>query len=520
MSRRAASAIFCTILLVIVVAVYAPVGRFQFVRLDDSDMLVDNPLLHPPTARSLAQFWFAPQEQLYTPLTYSLWWCVEWLCHDSAGAGTFHVVKLLLHAGAAALVFSILLRCVGSPLAAFGGAIVFALHPMQVESVAWIAQTNNVLAGVFSLAAIRVWLSFADASGSRRWTWYWLASAFFLLALFSKPIAVVVPLVAAVLDVGILRRPAKRMLLSLIPWFGMAVLFGLITRQVQPAMGAALVHRPLIALDALGFYFRHIFWPSHLTVDYAHSVMRIGLDRQWIINALIPVAIVILLWLSRRTDRQPAVAAAIALAAALPVLGLIPFSQQAVSTVADRYVYLMMFGPALLVAWALRRMASPAAATITVLLAGLLAWLTAVQLQTWRDTSALAAHTLAIDSGSVFGNDMAALQLMHNGQARQAIPLFNKALARDPDYPGLHYDLGNAFSRLEEFDKAIDEYQLAIARGGPQVWRAMNNLGVAYVRIGRSDLAIDQFKRILQMDPQNSSALQNLQILSAGVPSW
>ena len=92
------------------VAVYAPAGQFQFIRLDDSEMLVENPLLHPATASSLAQFWFGPREQLYTPLTYSLWWCVEWLSHDAAGAGIFHVVKIVLHAAAAALVFSILLR--------------------------------------------------------------------------------------------------------------------------------------------------------------------------------------------------------------------------------------------------------------------------------------------------------------------------------------------------------------------------------------------------------------------------
>ncbi len=275
----------------------------------------------------------------------------------------------------------------------------------------------------------------------------------------------------------------------------------------------------MIAIDALGFYVRHIFWPTHLTVDYARSPMRIWNDHQWIINALMPVMIATVLLGTWRTHRRPAAAAAIALAAVLPVLGLIPFAQQAISTVADRYVYLMMLGPALLAASMLHRIPSPVAATVTVFLTGSLAWLTAAQLQTWRDTSALAAHTLAIDPGSVFGNDMAALQLMHSGQPRQAVPLFTKALDRDPDFPGIHYDLGNAFSRLGEFAKAINEYQTAIAQGGPQVWRAMNNLGLVYVKIGRSDLAIDQFKRILQLDPQNSAAIRNLRILSPGVPS-
>jgi len=201
------------------------------------------------------------------------------------------------------------------------------------------------------------------------------------------------------------------------------------------------------------------------------------------------------------------------------VLGLIPFSQQEVSTVADRYVYLAMLGLALFVAWVLQRIPSPGGAIVTVILACSLAWLTAVQLQTWRDISALVAHTLAIDPGSAYGNEMAALQLAHSGQAQQSIPFFKRAMARDPKLPGSHYNLGNAFMHLSEFNQAIEEYQLAIDQGGPQVWKAMNNLGLADVKIGRPDLAIDQFKRILQMDPQNESARNNLEILSAGVPS-
>jgi protein O-mannosyl-transferase len=519
MSRRAVSAIFCAILLVLVIAVYGPSAQFQFVRLDDFPLFVENPLLHPPTVHSLGQFWLAPQQGLYTPLSYSLWWCVQWFTKGSAGPGIFHIIKILLHAGAAALVFSILLRCIGSRLAAFAGAIVFALHPMQVESVAWIAETNNVLAGVLSLAAIRLWFAFAPSARGPRWIWYSLATACFLLALFAKPIAVVVPLIAMILDMGILHRPARRVIPPLIPWFIAAIVFAMVSRRVQPAAGAELLRRPVIALDALGFYVRHTFWPAHLSIDYARSTTRIWLNHQWIINALIPVAIAVLLWITRHISTQPIVAAAVALVAVIPMLGLIPFSQQDVSTVADRYVYLMMLGPALLVAWALHRAPTWAATVATILLACPLVWLTTVQLQTWRDTSALASHTLAIDPGSVFGNDMAAVELLGDGRARQAIPLFDNALDRDPNFPGLRYDLGNAYLQLAQYDQAIAQYQLAIDQGGPQRWRAMNNQALAYAKIGRTDLAVEELKKILQLDPQNASANQNLRLLSPGVPT-
>ncbi|HEY1923360.1 MAG TPA: glycosyltransferase family 39 protein, partial [Tepidisphaeraceae bacterium] len=386
MKRPAAIAILYAILLAGTAAVYLPVHHFQFVNWDDRDMVVENPLLNPANAAHLREIWTSPHLGLYTPLSYTLWWTVAATSNGPVDAARFHLLNLLLHAAAVSLVFSILRCCTQNLLASFTGAAIFAFHPLQVESVAWIAEMNNLLVATLSLAAIRLYLAFTGTTGKTRWIWYAVATFIFALALLSKPTAVVVPLIAIILDYGIVRRPIGSIIRSSLLWFALAVTTSFIAHNVQPAAGNDIWHRPAVALDALGFYFRHIFWPNHLRIDYARTPQRIWQNHQWIINACIPVIITVILWPLRRRLKLPLIAAAIFLAALLPVLGLIPFNQQRYSTVADRYVYLAMLGPALLIACAITRLSKPIASLLAAILICTLITLTAAQLQTWKNT--------------------------------------------------------------------------------------------------------------------------------------
>ncbi len=351
MNRNAVTAIFYAILLACTATVYLPARNFQFVNWDDRDMVVENPLLHPPTTEHLHEIWAGPHLNLYTPLSYTLWWELARTSNDSDNATRFHLLNLFLHLASASLAFSILLRCVKNPLAAFAGAAVFALHPMQVESVAWVAQMNNLLAGALSLAAIRLYLLFTDTSETKLWASYAVASIFFLLALLAKPTAVVVPLIAMILDIGIVGRSLTRAIRSSLPWFCMAALMSIVARNVQPTAGIAIWHRPFIALDAMGFYIHQFFFPVRISIDYARTPVLVWMNHLWIVDAFIVLLVALLLWPMRRRHRQPIIAAALTVAGLLPVLGLIPFSQQRYSTVADRYFYLAMLGPAILFAW-------------------------------------------------------------------------------------------------------------------------------------------------------------------------
>jgi len=515
MNRRAAIAIFYAILLACMAAVYLPVRNFQFVNWDDRDMVVENPLLNPPTAEHLQKIWAGPHLNLYTPLSYTLWWGLAWGSNGSGDAGRFHLLNLFLHAAAVSLVFSILLRCVKIPLAAFAGAAVFALHPMQVESVVWVAGMNNLLAGALSLAAIRLYLVFADIAGTRRWIWYFTASAFFLLALLAKPIAVVVPVIVAILDGGIVGRSIGKVIRSTAPWFCTAAFMSVVARQVQWFAGIAIWHRPFIALDALGFYFHQVFWPTRLSIDYARTPVRVWVSRQWIINGCIPLLIAALVWKMRRGHRQLIVSSAIAVAALLPVLGLIPFSQQRYSTVADRYFYLAMLGPALLVAWALTRLSRSTALLLTPVLICILAGLTVIQLQNWRNTDALAGHVLAIDQNSTVGNKIKAAELSRTGEPREAIPFYRAAMIRNPNDADLHLNLANAFYHSGEYAEAIPEYETAISLPSDFRMGAMLDLGWAYVKSGRPEQAEQEFQQVLQIDPYNTAAIESLRQLSS-----
>jgi protein O-mannosyl-transferase len=515
MKRGAAIAIFYAILLACTAAAYGPVRNFPFVNWDDRDMVVENPLLNPPSFEHLREIWTGPHLNLYTPLSYTVWWGLVRGSDGSVDAGRFHLLNIFLHAVAASLVFSILLRWVGNPPAAFAGAAVFALHPMQVESVAWVSQMNNLLAGALSLGAIRLYLLFADAAGKRRWIWYCGATAVFSLALLAKPTAVVVPLIAVILDFGIVRRPVAGVIRPSLLWFGMAIVASVIARGAQPIAGDEVWHRPLIALDALGFYIRKLFWPTPLSIDYARTPLRVWEDHRWIIDACIAVVIAVALWLLRCRDRRPIIAATIVVAALLPVLGLIPFSQQRYSTAADRYFYLAMLGPALLVAWALVRIPRPIAWPLAFILICSLAALTSFQIQTWKSTDSLAVHVLAIDPQSTVGNKITAAELSRAGHPRQAIPFYQAAMIRNPDDADLHMNLANAYYRTGQYQQAIPQYQAAISLPSNFRTSAMLDLGWTFVKSGQPALADQEFQQVLRSDPYNAEALESLRQLSA-----
>ncbi|MGD0767116.1 MAG: tetratricopeptide repeat protein [Tepidisphaeraceae bacterium] len=521
MTWRAATPILCAILLACTAAAFLPARNFAFVGWDDSDEVTENPLLHPPTMDHLGQIWSGPYLNLYAPLTYTVWWTLARM-----GAGdnpyAFHLLNVLLHLACAGLVFSILRLCVKSPAAAFGGAVVFALHPMQAESVGWIAEMNNLLAAAMSLAAIRLYLASGATAARRRWIIYALGSAAYLAALFCKPTAVVAPLIAVILDAGALRRPLRPAVYALAPWLAAAGAFAWIAHRSQGGITVPIVDRPMVALDALGFYCRKILWPAGLTIDYARTPGRVLFDHAWVAGAGIAVGLGVVLWLLRRKCRGAALGALIALAALLPVLGLVPFTFQEWSTVADRFVYLAMLGPALAVGTLLaglrQRAALPAAAAAGLILA----WPCTDQLQLWRDNKTLVSRTLALDPGSAVGNLLAGSELTRQGHPELAITYFFASLARDPNNPYVQTNLANALASVGKNDQAIEHFRTAIALFDPRdplVCRAMNNLGIAYAKIGRRDLAVSQFKRVLELDPHNPQAIQNLQILGERVPS-
>jgi tetratricopeptide (TPR) repeat protein len=187
--------------------------------------------------------------------------------------------------------------------------------------------------------------------------------------------------------------------------------------------------------------------------------------------------------------------------------------------VADRFFYLAMLGPALGVAWLLAAAPWRAAVPIAIGAGVVLAILTTVQLSVWADTGTLAGQALKMDAGSAIGNYIAGEEASVAGNPQKAEACFRRAIERDPGYPEVHYDLGNVYLLEQKYELAAHEFEEAIRRWQSPSIRAMNNLGYAYARMGRMGDAEGEFRKILEIDPNNAAAKRNLKIILDGVPT-
>lgn len=473
-------------------SVYAQVSDFEFLNWDDDVNVTANPHLNPPEWSALGAFWSEPYASLYVPVAYSFFLAEARLSHELYGElhpGLFHVGTLLLHLGATWLVYLLLRRFTGKWGAACAGAALFAVHPLQAEAVAWVTETRGLLAALFSLAAILLHLASRDGNRTRLGP-YLGGSVCFALALLAKPSAVAAPLLAGLLD----RRspsdeaPLPWLLVArrLAPWFALAAVVVVISKALQPDAASgwvpALWQRPLVAGDALAFYLWKLVWPVDLAADYGRTP-AVVFERGWVrFTAWVPAAL-LLLFVARgwRTLTRSLL---LFCAALLPVLGLIPFTYQVFSTVADRYAYLALLGPAFLFATLLARARSrwvwPAAIAL-VLAAGLGA---RFQAEHWHNPRRLFGHVLELHPASwTAHNNLGALKSLE-GDLEGAAAHYELALEARPDYFQAHYNLGALLARLDQKERAANHLQRALQLGSGyeparvELGRVAYNLGV------------------------------------------
>jgi hypothetical protein len=510
MNRRVVVYILCAILLAWTAAVFFPARHFAFVNWDDFNEVIGNPHLHPPTVQHLREIWSGPYLRMYAPLSYSAWWLLSQISGATDNPVAFHLLNIGLHLVCVALVFSILIFCVKSPMAAFGGAAIFALHPLQAESVGWVSEMNNLLAAALALGAIRLYLAFRIRTNQSRWWFYAAGFVLFVLALSAKPTAVVAPVIALILDLGFVRGKPRQALAAILPWLAAAGVFAWVAHASQPGPAVAIWNRPLVAMDALAFYCGKIFWPAGMTIDYGRTPERILSSHIWLSNLGVIALLLVILFLVWQSQRGVVMGAMIMIAGLLPVLGFVPFAFQE---------YLLAAAGK----WAL---------PIGGALAILLAILSVKQLEIWTDSRSLVVRTLSIDPGSAIGNSIIAEDLVRQGDVfvrendaakavpyfNQAIPYFQAAIERDPTSTDFHFNLGNDYLRLQEYEKAIVEYQKVTAAYEPNMWMAIENMSAAYIKLGKTDEAKKELQRGLEIFPNNPQLLQNLQLLQSGVP--
>lgn len=504
--------------LLVVAIVYGEVCSFHFLPFWDDDTNIHrNPLYSPLSWEGISLFWRAPFQQLYIPVTYSVWGGLVALSRILAGTSlsfgpisplVFHGANLLVHLCATGAVFIILRRLLAATSgglsqsvsqkrilgACVAGSLAFALHPVQVEPVAWVSGLRDLLGGAFALAAIACFLAFLEETRDlKRFLQYLTATLFLLLAFGSKPGTVVTPALALLLGAWLVqsrRNPLGR-LLWLTPWFLFALAEVIMTSKSQPAaeLARSLVPswiRPFIALDAISFYLGKLLWPAwpwSLCADYGRSpnaVLASGvLAWTWIVPVGLTLALV-----SVGKLRRFLIPLGILVIGAMPTLGFIPFNFQVVSTVSDHYLYLGMLGFALAMAMAVCQLSLRFAVVMSLVLISWWSLLTLHGLPQWRDGEHFFPATLMCNSSSWKSRHNYACTLDAQGKSQEA---------------------------LHEFDEAI--------RLRPSNAEAYNDKALTLMKLGRNQEAITFFERSLQIRP-TSGASRNLAalLLSTGHP--
>lgn len=534
--------------------VFIPALAAEFLDWDDRDTVAQNTDYLPPRVENWGHYWVRPHLELYMPLTYTVWGVVACAAQVQGADGSvslnpavFHLFNIALNVLNGLLVYAILRRLVRQPWAAWFGALLFAIHPLHVEPVAWVTAMSMLLSSAFSLWALWEFLRFEDlraaevqsdgaapagkqSTHGKAWLHYGLATVAFALTLLSRPSAVMLPFVVAVIVVWLNRRPLRDVVLPLAAWVLMCVPIVLVTRAVQPAQLVAVAPglRPLVALDALSFYLWKMLIPLHLLPDYGRTpgwlAAHPGMLRFTWIGAASIALLCIVLW---RRWRWPAVAFAVFALSLLPVLGLTVFAYQRFSTVADRYAYLALLGPAIAIASVLAARPSRPKFIVAAAVALVFACLSFWQTRYWSDTAILFEHTLEVspDSpeahyalGHYYGEK--AQEELASGNAEIAQSRFEQALAHDravlathPDDVKSRFNIANLLLRFGRNSEAVDDYRRALSdrtfakEMGP---RAYNNLGIALAKSGQPDQAADAFRESLRLDPTFEQARTNL----------
>ncbi len=481
----------------------------------DDDAHLTKPELR--SASGLWRIWFEPgATQQYYPLVHSVFWLQSKLWGDQVLG--YHLVNIGLHALSAFLVV-IILRRLEIPGAILAG-VIFALHPIQVESVAWMTELKNTLSGVFYLAAIQVYLEF---DRTRRPVCYRWAGAFFLLALLSKTVTATLPAVLLVIfwwRRGTLswRKDARPLIL----FFALGAAAGLVTVWVERmfigARGAefdfSAVERLLIAGRAFIFYLRQLLWPDNLIFIYPRWQIDAGVWWQYLFPAA-AAALLVLAWQLRRRTRAPLAALlffGISLAPALGFVNVYPFR---FSFVADHFQYLANLGIitafAASMEWLLARahsglqplMRTGVAVAIGLAL-GILTWHQSGQ---YADARGLYLETLRRNPQAwLMHLNLGAMADHRSGDGlREAEAHYQKALAIYPDEPQVHNNLGSTWLEMGRYEDALRELQTAVRRA-PGYAEAYLNLGAVLQHLGRYDEAVSAYLTALDIKPELATA--------------
>ncbi len=558
---RSKPVLLCLLLAGVTLAVYWPVVHGDFLYLDDPDYFMANPHVQGGlTPDNVAWAFTTGHASNWHPLT----WLSLMLDAEVFGAGPMgpHLTNLLFHAANTVMLF-LLLRCLTA--ATWRSALVaalFALHPLHVESVAWVAERKDVLSTFFGLLALWAYARYAQkrsrvesresrvrtvqqafdpstlrsratAEDGRRWILdYGLALAFFALGLLSKPMLVTLPFVMLLLDwwplgrisecgmrIAESNKPSQlsTLILEKLPFFILSAISCVVTLVMQKK-GGTVSTLMMISLseriaNAFISYIRYLgkaFWPVALANPYPHPMHwrlePVVFAAGWFIALSIAAV-----WWGRKFPFA-LVGWLWFVGMLVPVIGLVQVGDQAM---ADRYTYMPLIGVFIILVWgvgevcARRRAAGPVAVFFAAIVLIACAWRTRGQLGYWQNTGTLFRHTMAVTDNNYEACNNLGIWLSRHKQIPEAMDCFRESLRIKPDNPDALYNLGNICVKLGRWDEAVDHYRRALQIAPAQV-DALNNLGLALTFREQFAEAITNFEAALKLDPDSGSVHNNL----------
>jgi protein O-mannosyl-transferase len=517
----------CCVLALAIWTVFGQTRHFGFVNCDDPDYVYNNPEVAGGLTWS-GVIW------AFTHVHAFNWHPLTWISHMldcqlyGLNPGGPHLTNVLLHTVSAILLFLVLRRMTGALWPSAWVAAVFAIHPLRVESVAWVAERKDVLSGVFFMFTLGAYAQYVEAVKTptpRSKVFYALTVLLFALGLMCKPMLVTLPLVLLLLDYWPLNRYGdaaerhshfpilRRLVLEKLPLFALAILSCIVTLHAQTGaiQSLPLAMRLGNAVMAYADYMGQMFWPLGLAASYPY----VAPNTEWwkvALSLVILGGISIGVFIRRRRHPWLLTGWLWYLIMLLPVIGIFQVGYQAH---ADRYTYLPQIGLYLMLTWAAANLSAGWRYRRAIGVGGgaliLIALILCARVQTgyWRDSETLWGHTLACTSDNAFATYSMGNTLFQKGDAAGAIACYQEAIRLNPDFGDAYNNMGNALLQQGKLDQAIAAFQKASALI-PQSLQTSVNLGNALFQKGDVDDAIACYQKVLQAEPDYVKAHINL----------
>jgi protein O-mannosyl-transferase len=516
--------LICLILTLVTLAVFYQVHSFGFVNYDDPVYVSENSNIQGGITLKAIEWAFATGcTGNWHPLTW-LSLMLDWQLFGSNPAG-FHLTSIIFHIANTLLLFMVLKKMTNTLWQSVFVAALFALHPLHVESVAWVAERKDVLSAFFWLLTMWAYVYYVNRPKVAN---YLLIIVFFALGLMTKPMLVTLPFVLLLLDYWPLERLGKRTIFYLIrekiPFIVLSAVSSIITFLVQRSGGAVtefngfgLKFRFYNAFISYVKYMEKMLWPSGLAFFYPHPVKNVSFLYA-IISAALLLVLTIFVLLFAKSRRYLFAGWFWYLGTLVPVIGLV---QVGVQSMADRYSYITLTGLFIIIAWGMPDLLRKLPHRKFILWASSLIVLSALtvctyfQTQYWKDTIALCQHALKVTENNYIAHFSMSESLIEQGRFAEAIWHNSEALRIKPNCFEALDGLGNAYYKRGKIDESIGYYRRAIEIE-PHNAKIYSNLGMALVAKDNFDEAISFYNKALQIAPDSINIHLNLGVALTG----